>query len=330
MKKSINLYMKIGVLGAGHLGKIHIKLLQKIEEFELIGFYDPNKEVAKEVSLAYNVKAFDSKDELFDEIDAVDIVTSTISHFELAVEALERKKHVFVEKPLTQSVEEAKILSSLRKEAGTRVQVGHVERFNPAFISAEEHINSPMFIECHRLAQFNPRGTDVSVVLDLMIHDLDVLLNMVNSEVVNVHASGVSIMSKTPDICNARVEFENGCVANITASRISLKNMRKMRIFQNDAYISIDFLDKSTEIIKIKDLKEGEEENPFGLYLENPDLNLKREVQSFSLSCEETNAIFDELKSFYTAIINDKTPIVSLTDGMKALALAKQISEKIK
>jgi len=322
--------MKIGVLGAGHLGKIHIKLLQKIEEFELVGFYDPNTEVSEEVSKLYNVKAFVSKDELFDEVEAIDIVTSTITHFDMAVEALKRKKHVFVEKPLTQNVEQAKILSELRREAGTRVQVGHVERFNPAFVSAEKHINAPMFIECHRLAQFNPRGTDVSVVLDLMIHDLDVLLNMVDSEVVNIQASGVTIMSKTPDICNARVEFENGCVANITASRISLKNMRKMRIFQNDAYISIDFLDKSTDVIKIKDLKEGEEENPFGLYLENPDLNLKREIQSYRLNCEESNAIYDELKSFYSAIINDKTPIVSLTDGMKALALAKQISEKIK
>lgn len=322
--------MKIGVLGAGHLGKIHIKLLKEIELFELVGFYDTNTEVAKEVAKMYNVKLFNSEEELFNAIDAIDIVTSTTTHFELAVKALKLKKHVFVEKPLTQNVEEALKLSELRKEAGTRVQVGHVERFNPAFRSAEEHIKTPMFIECHRLAQFNPRGTDVSVVLDLMIHDLDVLLNMVNSDVKDIHASGVSIMSNTPDICNARIEFENGCVANITASRISLKNMRKMRVFQNDAYISIDFLDKSTEIIKIKDLKEGEEENPFGLYLENPDLNLKREVQSFSLKCEETNAIKDELKSFYTAIINDKTPIVSLTDGMKALALAKQISEKIK
>jgi len=322
--------MKIGVLGAGHLGKIHIKLLKEIELFELVGFYDTDTEVAKEVAKMYNVKLFNSEEELFNAIEAIDIVTSTTTHFELAVKALKLKKHVFVEKPLTQNVEEALKLSELRKEAGTRVQVGHVERFNPAFRSAEEHIKTPMFIECHRLAQFNPRGTDVSVVLDLMIHDLDVLLNMVNSDVKDIHASGVSIMSNTPDICNARIEFENGCVANITASRISLKNMRKMRVFQNDAYISIDFLDKSTEIIKIKDLKEGEEENPFGLYLENPDLNLKREVQSFSLKCEETNAIKDELKSFYTAIINDKTPIVSLTDGMKALALAKQISEKIK
>lgn len=322
--------MKIGVFGAGHLGKIHIRLLKELSCFELMGFYDPNNEVAEEVSKTFGVKAFSSTEELFEAVEAVDIVTSTISHFELAVEALKRKKHVFVEKPLTQSVEEAEILSQLRIESGTRVQVGHVERFNPAFISAEEHINSPMFIECHRLAQFNPRGTDVSVVLDLMIHDLDVILNMVSSEVVNIQASGVSIMSQTPDICNARIEFENGCVANITASRISLKNMRKMRVFQNDAYISIDFLEKSTEVIKIKDLKEGEEENPFGLYLENPDLNLKREVQSYTLKCEETNAIKDELKSFYTAIINDKTPKVSLTDGMKALALAKQISEKIK
>lgn len=322
--------MKIGVFGAGHLGKIHIRLLKELSCFELMGFYDPNNEVAEEVSKTFGVKAFSSTEELFEAVEAVDIVTSTISHFELAVESLKRKKHVFVEKPLTQSVEEAEILAQLRIESGTRVQVGHVERFNPAFISAEEHINSPMFIECHRLAQFNPRGTDVSVVLDLMIHDLDVILNMVSSEVVNIQASGVSIMSQTPDICNARIEFENGCVANITASRISLKNMRKMRVFQNDAYISIDFLEKSTEVIKIKDLKEGEEENPFGLYLENPDLNLKREVQSYTLKCEETNAIKDELKSFYTAIINDKTPKVSLTDGMKALALAKQISEKIK
>lgn len=329
MGKTSQYYMKIGVFGAGHLGKIHIKLLKEIEEFDLVGFYDSDKETSDLVTKTYNIKAFKSAEALLEAVEAVDIVTTTVTHFELAQQALLAKKHVFIEKPVTQTVAEAEILSELRAEAGVRLQVGHVERFNSAYLSAKDHIKNPMFIECHRLAQFNPRGTDVSVVLDLMIHDLDVLLSIVKSEVKNVHSSGVCIMSKTADICNARIEFENGCVANVTASRLSFKNMRKMRVFQEDAYVSIDFLEKKTEIIKMTELEEGQEENPFGLYFENPEHDIKKEVQSFSLNGKENNAIKDELKSFYNAIINVKIPEVSLSDGKKALVLAKQILKKI-
>jgi len=330
LKKSSKIIMKIGVLGAGHLGKIHIRILKALDSFELVGFYDQSQEISQQVEEEYGVKAFSSREELIEQVDAIDIVTTTISHYESAVEALKAKKHVFVEKPITESVQEAQALSALRKEVGTKLQVGHVERFNPAFLEAEKHLSTPMFIESHRLAQFNPRGTDVSVVLDLMIHDLDVLLTMVKSEVKNVQASGVCIMSKTPDICNARIEFENGCVANLTASRMSMKNMRKTRVFQGDAYISIDFLEKATEVIKMKNLEPGEQENPFGIYFENPEHGVKKEIQSFSLNCKENNAIQEELLSFLHSIATNSTPKVSLTDGMKALELAKLISEKIK
>ena len=217
--------LKVGVLGAGHLGKIHLKLLQQSDKYELVGFYDQFTENAKKVSEEFGYKAFDSISELIDAVEVVDIVTPTLSHFDCAKEAISKGKHIFIEKPITNTVSEAEAIKTLASMYHVRGQVGHVERFNPAFTAVKDTINDPMFIETHRLAEFNPRGTDVPVVLDLMIHDIDIILSVVDSKVKNINASGVSVISETPDIANARIEFQNGCVANLTASRISLKNM---------------------------------------------------------------------------------------------------------
>ena len=242
--------LKIGVLGAGHLGKIHIKCIQQISDYELVGFYDPDDEIKKMVEEEYEIPSFASIDEIIEAVDVVDIVTPTISHFDCASKALKKFKHVFIEKPIVTTTGEAKALIELAEEANIKVQVGHVERFNPAFMAAESSFDNPMFIETHRLAQFNPRGTDVPVVLDLMIHDIDIVQSVVRSEAKKISAGGVKVISDTPDIANARIEFANGCVANLTASRISMKNMRKSRFFQKDAYIAVDFLEKQVEIIR--------------------------------------------------------------------------------
>ncbi|MDF2436716.1 MAG: oxidoreductase [Bacteroidota bacterium] len=319
--------IKIGVLGAGHLGKIHIRLLKEIDRYQLIGFYDPDKENAAAVEKEFGIKYFESIDELISEVDAVDIVTPTITHYDCASKAIKKSKHVFIEKPVTNTIEEAKSLIGLSKEANVKVQVGHVERFNPAFIAGKSYCSNPMFIETHRLAQFNPRGTDVSVVLDLMIHDIDIILSVVKSNIKRISASGVAVVSESPDICNARVEFDNGCVANLTASRISMKNMRKSRFFQKDAYISIDFLDKKVDVIRLKNI-EGEAD-PLAvtidlgnkgskqIYFENPDIS-------------PTNAIKMELETFADSIISNTTPRVSIDDGYKALDVAYKIIDKMK
>ena len=229
--------LKAGVLGAGHLGKIHLRLLNQSEKYDLVGFYDPDRNNAQLVAEEFGYKLFDSVEQLIEVVDVVDIVTPTLNHFECASMAIEKGRHIFIEKPITNTVQEAEKLRDLVKSNGVRGQVGHVERFNPAFTAVKDRIQNPMFIESHRLAEFNPRGTDVPVVLDLMIHDIDIILSVVKSPVKEVRSSGVSVISETPDIANARVVFENGCVANLTASRISLKNMRKSRFFQKDAYI---------------------------------------------------------------------------------------------
>ena len=246
--------LNIGVLGAGHLGKIHIKCIKEIPEFNFTGFYDPDPSNSSKVEKEFNVRRFESLDTLIDSVDVVDIVTPTLSHFECAAKSLKKCRHVFIEKPIVTSIEEARELIKIANEANVKVQVGHVERFNPAFLAVESYFDHPMFIESHRLAQFNPRGTDVPVILDLMIHDIDIILSVVKSNIKKISASGVAVVSDTPDIANARIEFDNGCVANLTASRISLKNMRKSRFFQKDAYISVDFLKKEVEVFRIKDV----------------------------------------------------------------------------
>ena len=314
--------LKVGVLGAGHLGKIHLKLLQQSPVFELVGFYDPIKEYAQQVSSEFGYTNFDSIESLIDSVDVVDIVTPTLNHFECAEMAIIKGKHIFIEKPITKTLAEAEMLRDLVQKMGVRGQVGHVERFNPAFTAVRDLIENPMFIESHRLAEFNPRGTDVPVVLDLMIHDIDIILSVVNSEVKEIHASGVSVISDTPDIANARIEFENGCVANLTASRISMKNMRKSRFFQKDAYISVDFLEKKCEVVKMKDAPEQPDD--FAMILQNAEGN-KKQIYFENPDIIQNNAILDELESFAHAIEKGTTPIVSLEQGAKALKVAQQI-----
>ncbi len=314
--------LKVGVLGAGHLGKIHLRLLNQSEKYELVGFYDPFKENAAKVAAEFGYKSFDSIQELIDAVDVIDIVTPTLSHFDCAKLAIEAGKHVFLEKPITTTVQEAEDIIALTKKHNVLGQVGHVERFNPAFIAVGAKIENPMFIETHRLAEFNPRGTDVPVVLDLMIHDLDAILSVVKSPVKHVSASGVAILSESPDIANARIEFENGCVANVTASRISMKNMRKTRFFQRDAYISVDYLEKTCEVVKMKEAPEVP--GDFDLILQNAE-GVKKQIYYDNPEIVANNAILDELETFHDAIVNNTTPIVTLEDGTKALRLAYQI-----
>lgn len=314
--------MKIGIIGAGHLGKIHLKLAQQSEKLELIGFYDEDVENSKKIEKDLGFKSFDSLEELISQSDIVDIVTPTISHFYCAEKAITAGKHIFLEKPIASSVEEAEKIIELAKKFNVMGQVGHVERFNPAFKAVKDRIQNPMFIETHRLAEFNPRGTDVPVVLDLMIHDIDAILSVVQSEIKEIYSSGVSVISHSPDIANARLEFENGCVANITSSRISLKNMRKARFFQKDAYISVDYLEKTCEVVKMKDAPviPGE----WDMILQNAE-GVKKQIYFDNPDVVQNNAILEELESFADSIINHTKPVVTLEDGTYALKIAYQI-----
>jgi predicted dehydrogenase len=319
--------LKAGVIGAGHLGKIHLKLLQQSTKYDLVGFFDADADAAKKVEAEFGYRAFPTMEALIDACDMVDVVTPTLHHFECAKQVLEAGKHLFIEKPITHTVEEAQKIRDLAKKQGVRGQVGHVERFNPAFMAVNHMIKNPMFIESHRLAEFNPRGTDVSVVLDLMIHDIDAVLSVVNSKVKHLNASGVSVISDTPDIANARIEFENGCVANLTASRISMKKMRKTRFFQRDAYIAVDFLEKKCEVVKMKDAPETPDD--FAMILTNAE-GVKKQIYFDNPHIEANNAILDELESFAEAIKADRKPVVTLAQGTEALRVAMQIISKFK
>ncbi|MDB4649013.1 Gfo/Idh/MocA family oxidoreductase [Crocinitomicaceae bacterium] len=320
--------LKIGVAGAGHLGKIHIGILKNLDtKFSLVGFYDSDPNLASEVEAEFGIRAFNSIEELISNIDCLDVVTATLSHFEVAKLAAQSRKHIFIEKPLTETIEEARKLQKLVLEADVTAQVGHVERFNPAFKAAQQFLDRPMFIETHRLAQFNPRGTDVPVVLDLMIHDLDIILSVVKSNVKKVSASGVAVISDSHDIANARVEFDNGCVANITASRISLKNMRKTRFFQKDAYISVDFLNKETEVFELEDVHGTPD--PFDLVLDLGAQGPKKKILIDKPEIKETNAIRDELVSFHDCILEKKETPVTIDDGIGAMELAYRILDEM-
>ncbi|OUS12330.1 oxidoreductase [Nonlabens dokdonensis] len=319
--------LKAGVLGAGHLGKIHLKLLQQSERYNLIGFYDADAQNATKIEEELGYKYYSDVDELIAACDMIDVVTPTSYHHSSGMKVLEAGKHLFIEKPITVTVEEADELISLSRKRNLKGQVGQVERFNPAFRSVANRFDNPMFIETHRLAEFNPRGTDVSVVLDLMIHDIDAILSVVKSKVKSVSASGVSVISETPDIANARIEFENGCVANLTASRISLKKMRKARFFQKDAYISVDFLTKKVEVVRMKDAPEVP--GDFDMILQNAE-GIKKQIYFDNPDVTDNNAILDELETFADAIENDTRPIVNLEDGAAALDVALQIIKEFK
>jgi len=316
--------LKAGVLGAGHLGKIHLRLLAQSENYELVGFYDADEIHAQQIVKEFGYTYYNSITKLIAAVDVVDIVTPTFAHFETAKQAIKSGKHVFIEKPITNTVAEANELIALAEEYNVKGQVGHVERFNPAFTSVNSKIKTPMFIETHRLAEFNPRGTDVPVVLDLMIHDIDAILSVVDSEVKKVSANGVAVISETPDIANARIEFENGCVANLTSSRISLKNMRKSRFFQKDAYISVDFFEKKCEVVKMKEAPE--KPGDFDMILQNAE-GVKKQIYFDNPDVGSNNAILDELDSFAEAINNNTTPVVSLQQATKALEVAIAIIE---
>lgn len=316
--------LKVGVFGVGHLGKFHLNNWKEIEEIKLIGFYDPSDLNANEVKKEYGLKRFTDINELIEACDIVDIVAPTIAHYELCKKAILKSKHVFVEKPLANTMKEAKEIVSLVKEANIKFQVGHVERFNPALLAAKEYHLEPMFIEVHRLAQFNPRGTDVSVILDLMIHDIDIILSLVKSNVKNIFANGVIVLSDTPDIANVRMEFDNGCVANLTSSRISMKKMRKMRLFQKDSYIGINFLDKKTEVIKYKS---PGDKDVFTFDVETN--HGKKTIAIAAPVIKETNAIKMELQSFVNAVNENKPTVVTEIDGYRAMEVAHLILDKI-
>ena len=317
--------LKVGVVGCGHLGKIHTKLLSQSENYKLIGIYDKDNEESIRISNKFKCTSFESFDSLLDSVDVIDIVAPTPFHFNYAKQAINKNKHVFIEKPVCTTSKESEELIKLGDLKNVKIQVGHVERFNPAFTKVESEISKPMFIESHRLAKFNPRGTDVSVVLDLMIHDIDIILKTVDSKVKDILSSGVSVISETPDIANARIEFENGCVANLTASRVSLKNMRKTRFFQSGKYISVDFLNKESEVVEI-----DSDNNAIPIMTLELANGIKKNIVFNKPKIKENNAILDELNSFAESINKNKVPKVNITDGHNALDIALKIIANFK
>jgi predicted dehydrogenase len=324
MAKSV----RIGVFGVGHLGKIHVKLLQEIPGYKVVGFYDPDDGNSEKAIKEFGIERYDSPEKLIEDSEAIDIVSPTTTHFALAHDAVKKFRHVFIEKPMCSGLDEAKKLVRLVDEARVKAMVGHVERFNPAILSLNKKTLKPLFIEVHRLAEFNPRGTDVSVVLDLMIHDIDIILSLVKANVKRISASGVAILSKSPDIANARIEFDNGCVANVTASRVSVKSMRKMRVFQPGAYISMDFLKKKSDVFRIEDEMPTGDGTLQHIEIDLPD-NSKKYITYETPEKKEVNAIKMELELFHKAIVQDKPVPVSILEGYQAMDIAHQILDKI-
>ena len=320
--------LSIGVIGVGHLGKLHSKMFKEISNCNFVGVFDSNQEQAKSVADEFGVKSFDSIDELLSNVKAVSVAATTTAHYEVAKKSFEKNIHVFVEKPITASIEEGEELVKLAKEKNLKFQVGHIERFNPGLLSLESFISDPMFIQSDRLAQFNPRGTDVAVVLDLMIHDIDIILSFIKSDVKQIDASGVAVVSDHIDIANARIQFENGAVANVTASRISQKKMRKMRIFQKDHYISLDFVTGVSEVYRIQPVDEAALPNSISFGEIGVGDKRKRLIYEQPES-KPINALNYELQLFVDSVLNDKKIIVSGEDGLRALKVAEIIIEKI-
>jgi predicted dehydrogenase len=320
--------LKVGVIGTGHLGKLHVKMFKSIENCELVGIYDSNAEQLQAVNAEFNFPAANSIEELLKKVDAVSIAATTTAHYEIAKKCFENGIHVFIEKPITATIKEAEELVEISEKKKLNLQVGHIERFNPALVAMEKYIDEPKFIQTDRLAQFNPRGTDVAVVLDLMIHDIDIILSLVKSDVTDVHANGVAVVSDHLDIANARLQFENGAVANVTASRISQKKMRKMRIFQQDSYIALDFVTGVAEVYRL--MSPDAEVNPALISFGEIGVGDKRRKLVYEQpEQKELNALQYELQLFVNSVINATKPVVSGTDGLRALKVAEMIIKKI-
>ena len=323
--------LKVGVIGVGHLGKLHASLYKEISNAEVVGIYDVNEEKVTKIGEELGLSVAKNLEELLEKADAVNIVTPTPDHFQTAKKAFDHNCHIFVEKPITENIDQANQLIQIAKEKNKVLQVGHIERFNPALLALEDVKLNPIFIESHRLASFNPRGTDVAVILDLMIHDLDLILYLVKSKPLKIDASGVGVISQHVDIANARIQFENGCVANVTASRISAKKMRKMRVFQKDAYISLDFTEGFSEIYYIPAndqiaFKDGTLAFSLG---EINTGNSKKEIKYNRLQRKEINPLKCELQAFVDSINTNTNPEVTGEDGLEALKLAKAVLQKI-
>jgi len=318
--------MKIGVIGAGHLGNFHLKQLTNIPEISVSGFYEIDQQRAEEMSREHNIPAFSSMESLLSVSDAVSVVTPTESHYKITEIALDSGCHVFVEKPITDNLNHAGLLLKKADKLNKIIQVGHIERFNPAFMVLKDTDIAPRFIETHRLAPFKPRGNDVPVILDLMIHDLDIILSLIDSKIQDIRANGVSVVSQTVDIANARLEFDNGCVANLNASRISQKEMRKMRIFQEDKYITLDFQEGILEEYKV--------------YFDKPDNTLVDQVIKIGTDNKKYilynkpeipiyNALRKELHHFIYSIQHARQPETDGKSAMEALRLALEIQSLI-
>jgi len=320
--------VRIGVAGTGHLGNLHTKMLAQISNVDLVGVFDEESEKAQKVASEHGTKAYASLEEMLRDVQAVSIATTTTTHYNVACQALERGLHTFIEKPITETIDQAKKLVALAEKKNASIQVGHIERFNPAILALEKYKIRPLFIESHRLAQFNPRGSDVAVVLDLMIHDIDLILSLVKSRVVRVDANGVSVVSGSEDIANARLQFENGCVANVTASRISQNTMRKMRLFQNDAYISIDFSQGLSEVFRLVD--EGDPNVKPTMMLGKIDQGSRKRIIVYERpEVKEVNALKYELELFAKSIQDGTEPPVTGRDGLQALEVAQEILKMI-
>lgn len=303
--------VKVGLFGAGYLGKTHIDNWQKIQEATLTGFYEPNDETAKEITDTYNLRRFYNEDELIDSCDAIDVVSPIPLHFAICEKAIRKGKHVFVEKPITHTVAEAQQLVKLVQESNVKLQVGHKEQFNPAFLAAKEHAHNPLLIEAYRLESPRPDAPNVNIIMDLMIHDINAILSIVNSDVKHISANGVSVLSETPDIANVRIEFYNGCTATLTSSRIAKRDRHTMHLFQKDAHIEIDFLHQSAERFTTKGVE--------AIY----------EAGKANLQQPEINAIKTELQAFLEAIENNAQPVINEIDGLRTLEVTHQILQKI-
>lgn len=323
--------IRLGVAGVGRLGTLHAARLREISGIAFSGIFDTDLARAQSVAEEHGVRYFSSLEELLQACDAVTIAVPTTHHHQTAKAALAAGKHVFIEKPITAAIAEARELINLAQDRQLVLQVGHIERFNAALRALAAFPLSPRFIESHRMASFDPRGTDVAVVLDLMIHDIDIILHLVKSPLVRVDANGVAVVSHEPDIANARLQFANGCVANVTASRISQKKMRKMRLFQRDAYISIDFLQGFSEIFRLTAPDESARGMAFPLLLGKLDQGARpRHIVYEKMDAPEGNALRMELESFVHAIQQAGPPPVTGEDGLRALEVATQITAMIK